>query len=110
MERMPAVIAEITAENLELKKRSEVGRSFPNTGGDESGRDADRRSNEDAIRVAGVSDTGRLGRAAQRVLRLEEARQPGGPNGLDAVSEACAVAQWRALAGTIATMPVSQCI
>jgi hypothetical protein len=30
---------------------------------------------------AGVSDTRRPGSAAQRVLRLEEARQPGGSNG-----------------------------
>jgi transposase len=42
MERMRAVIAEITAENLELKNRSEVGRFIASISGDESGRDADR--------------------------------------------------------------------
>jgi transposase-like protein len=42
IERMRAVIAEITAENLELKKRFEVGRLIPSTGGDEGSRDADR--------------------------------------------------------------------
>jgi hypothetical protein len=41
MERMRAVIAEITAESLELKKGFEAGRYIPSTGGDESGRDAD---------------------------------------------------------------------
>jgi hypothetical protein len=42
MERMRAVIAEITAENLQLKKGFESGRFIPSTDGDESGGDADR--------------------------------------------------------------------
>jgi len=37
-----AVVAEITAENLELKKSFEVGRFIPSTSGDEGGRDANR--------------------------------------------------------------------
>ena len=74
IERMRAVIAEITAENLELKKRSEAGRFIPSSGGDESGGDADRSANQTAVGVAGVSHAGRPGRSTQRVLRLEEAR------------------------------------
>jgi transposase-like protein len=42
IERMRAVIAEITAENLELKKGFEAARFVPSTGGDQSGRDTDR--------------------------------------------------------------------
>lgn len=71
IERMRAVIAEITAENLELKRRSEVGGSISCTGGHQGGGDADRRADKEALGVAGVSHTGRPGRAAQRVLRLE---------------------------------------
>jgi hypothetical protein len=46
IDRMRAVIAEITAESSELKKRSEIERFIPSTGGDESGRDADRRASQ----------------------------------------------------------------
>ena len=42
MERMRAVIAEITAENLELKKGFEAGRFISSAGGDEGDRDTDR--------------------------------------------------------------------
>ena len=42
IERMCAVIAEITAENLELKKRFEVGGFIQSTGTEESGSDAKR--------------------------------------------------------------------
>jgi len=54
IERMRAVIAEITAENLELKKRFEVGRSLASTGGDQGGGDADCDANEESFGVAGV--------------------------------------------------------
>jgi len=42
IDRMRAVIAEITAENLELKKGFEVGGFIQSAGGDEGGGDADR--------------------------------------------------------------------
>jgi hypothetical protein len=54
IERMREVIAEITAENLELKKRSEIGRFIASTGGDEGGGDADRRANQTTFGVVGV--------------------------------------------------------
>jgi hypothetical protein len=42
IKRMRAVIAKITAKNLELKMRFEVGRLVPSTDGDEGSCDADR--------------------------------------------------------------------
>ena len=42
MERMRAVIAEITAENLKLKKRSEARRFIPGVSGDEGSSDGNR--------------------------------------------------------------------
>jgi transposase len=54
IERMQAVIAEITAENLELKKRSEVGGFISCTGGEQGSGDANRCGNEKALGVAGV--------------------------------------------------------
>jgi transposase len=80
MDRMRAVIAEITAENLELKKGFEARGLIPSTGGDESSSDTDRGENQTAFGVAGVSHARRLGRAAQRLLRLEEAGEPRGPD------------------------------
>ena len=56
------------------EKKSELGRFIPSTGGDESSRDADCRTNETTLRVASVSNTGGPGRAAQRLLRVEEPR------------------------------------
>jgi hypothetical protein len=73
IERMRAVIAEITAENLELKKRSEAYGFIPCTGGHQGSGDADRRAYEETLGVASVSHACRPGRAAQRVLRLEGA-------------------------------------
>jgi len=75
IDRLRAVVAEITAENLELKKRSETGRFIQSPSAEETGSDADRSANQTTLRVAGVSHTGRPGRAAQRVLRMEVARE-----------------------------------
>lgn len=44
LDRLRAVVAEITAENPELKKRSEAGRFVPCPRRNQSARDADRRS------------------------------------------------------------------
>lgn len=75
MARLRAVIAEITAENLELKKRFEVGGFIPCTGREQSGGDADRSAHETPIRLASASHAGGAGCAAERVLRLEAARE-----------------------------------
>lgn len=45
IERLRAVVTEITAENLELKKGFEAGGSFAGPGGDEGARVADCRAN-----------------------------------------------------------------
>jgi transposase-like protein len=82
IERLRAVVAEITAENLELKKRSEARRPHAGSGEDEDededGSDADRAADEEALGVDGAPHTGRPGRAEQRVLRLEESGEPRG--------------------------------
>jgi hypothetical protein len=43
--RLRAVIAEITAENLELKKSFEAGRLVPNSGREQSRSDTHRDAN-----------------------------------------------------------------
>jgi len=53
IERMRAVIAEITAENLELKKRSETDGFIRCISIDQGSGDADRCANEEALGVAG---------------------------------------------------------
>ena len=80
IDRLRAVVAEITAENLELEKRFETGRFIQSPSTEETGGDADRSANQITLRVAGVSHTGRSRCAAQRVLRMEEARESGRPD------------------------------
>jgi len=75
MARLRAVIAGITAENLELKKRFEVGGFIPCTGREQSGGDADGSAHETPIRLASASHAGGAGCAAERVLRLEATRE-----------------------------------
>ena len=76
MERMLAVIAEVTAENLEWKKRSEVGRFIWGVGGDQIGRDTAGRQDEAPFWVADIPHARGARRSPQRVLRLEAARHP----------------------------------
>lgn len=70
LERMRRVVAEITAENLELKKNSMAWRPrslpcVPEAGGLGLG-----ASDPATLAVASGADSGLPGRAAQRVLRL----------------------------------------
>ncbi len=71
IERLHAVVAEITAENIELKKAPEAGGVLAWPCADASSRDAFRRANSTTLQIAGVSRVSRLERALRQVLRLE---------------------------------------
>ncbi|MEO7775738.1 MAG: hypothetical protein ABIT36_10520, partial [Steroidobacteraceae bacterium] len=75
MTRLRAVIAKITAENLERKKRSEARRARPSACGDESPSDCDRETDEASIGLERRAYFVVARRSAQRVLRLEAARE-----------------------------------
>jgi len=69
LERMRRVVAETTAENLELKKNSRAGCSCPLQRGSEAGGLGRGAPDAAKVSVAPGADSGLLGRAAQRLLR-----------------------------------------
>ena len=68
--RLRAVIAEITAENLELKKRSEARRPVTGSGGGQSSGHADCRADEAAVGLVRTPDTLVAGHSTECVLQL----------------------------------------
>jgi len=79
--RLRAVIALITAENLELKRRSEAGRFGARTGGHQGGGDRAGGAGKGAFGLSDGAHVAGFGRAAQRVLRGVSARGFDGSNG-----------------------------
>jgi hypothetical protein len=74
MVRMRAVIAEITAENLQLKKGFEAQKLFPIIGGEEGGSNGDRRANQATMGGGEWIGHSPPWIAAQRLLPLEAGR------------------------------------
>jgi len=72
IDRLRAVVAEITAENLELKKKSSEAAGFVESSGRNEGAGVTaRRADPAPLRMASVQDAGGSRRASQCVLRVE---------------------------------------
>jgi len=78
IDRLRAVVAEIMAENLELKKGSEVRGYIPSSRTEQSRSDPYRQTNQAAFWVAGASHTGCSWGAPKRLVRLAAVCEPGG--------------------------------
>ena len=85
--RLRSVIAEVTAENLELKKRFETGRSHSGTGGDASGSNRDGQTHEipiwlgkPPVQLGDYRSDRFLELTTPRGRKRDDVPQPGGVN------------------------------
>jgi transposase len=78
IDRLRAVVAEITAENLELKKGFEVRGFIASLSTAQSRSDPHRETNKTALRMAGAPHAGGSWAAPERLLRLAATRKSGG--------------------------------